>query len=456
MNPPTPPARVSLVPDKLAVSVMALDIASANGPVPCWVYLSEGLRACGQREVAFALRRLPTEAADRYPHEPLHLFRTVLSLAEHGQAIETGAVMELGPPPLLNNPSIRGIGYLRMHPLLGLRAPEGALAAIALFGHEVDVARLHGLTRIVARLGLSTRQYPCPAWCERDRPALVSPACFNQTALSRAATIRISGTIATLEANQVSLLVPSRAIGQARAQLSQIPESAPFALLCDLDPHADACLVWQPGQQGPVGISPSGSSGHRVAGTYFLVVGDQASHSARILEDGFVVMTTAPAITAIRRALSSGTPLQFPPMGQIPGVSIAWDANAGAPMISGLGAAPAGELYLRMVTSIVDIATRLPSGALDPYLDAVEAALHDTIAALPPGPGQDLWMSISLLPEDRAEVQLRSRPGLDQGALKRIYDSLMAIRRPPVKYGPVELRGVMALWGGSGAPLDPG
>jgi hypothetical protein len=53
-------------------------------------------------------------------------------------------------------------------------------------------------------------------------------------------------------------------------------------------------------------------------------------------------------------------------------------------------------------------------------------------------------------------VRLTSQPGLDQGTLQRVYEALMAIPVPQVSGGPVVFRGVMAIWGGTGAPLEPG
>lgn len=449
------PAVVQLGGGKLAVSITAYDVQTTAGSVPCWLYLSDGLRARRQREIAFLLRRRPGEAVEQSPHDPLRIFGATLALVEQGQSVDAGALTDLGQQPLLNNPEIRGLGHVRTHPCFGLSLPSDVLVAIALFGQELEVARAHGLTRVVTQLGFNAQQFPCPPWCDRDRPAVVSFHWTGQTMLSHAVILRVAGVTATLEANWVTLVVPAHSVAHLRAQVSQVPLGVPFALLCDVDPRADACLTWQPGQRGPVGISPNGSAGMRISGAFVLFVGDQPGHWVQIVEDGFAVMTTGP-VHAIRQALMWAAPLQTPPAGQSPGLSIVWDANAAAPGPLGPGSPPAGELYMRWTCSMMDMTTRVAPGALDRYADAVESTLHQTIASLPAGSGQDLWMSVTLSPGDRLEVQLKSRPGLDQGTMQRIYDALLAVQRPPVLHGPVGFRGVMALWGGSGAPLDPG
>lgn len=74
-------ARVELVPGALAAEVSLLEIASRDGPLGCWSYRSDGLRAHGQAELRLTLRRRPDEAPDAYPTDPLELFRAIGELA---------------------------------------------------------------------------------------------------------------------------------------------------------------------------------------------------------------------------------------------------------------------------------------------------------------------------------------------------------------------------------------
>jgi hypothetical protein len=447
-------AQTVLVPGRLSAQVLLHEISSNAGPVHCWVYLSEGLRALGQREIAFALRRMPEEAPQAFPPDMLHFFTTVLRLAEQGRLVDTGGFTEFGPPGFLGDPNFRGIGYLRMHPLFGLPAPPDALAAIGLMGHEAEVVKRHGLTRVMAFLGRVARQYPCPAWSERGRPCLVPPNMTDQSLLAGVASIFVPGTTAVVASNWISLRLPLRSLAEVRAQITQLPPETALALLAEPDVDANACLVWQPGQRSPEAISPPGSDGSRASGGFMLFVPQQTADAGQLMEDGFAFLLRDASWQATRNALCSGSPLQIQPMGQGMGLAIAWDANAGAPPVQGLPAT--GELYLRIHTSMDEIAERLPPGALSPYTEAVERAMQAPFAQLPRGIGQDLRLDLTLLPPGRAEVRLSSQPGLDMSTLQRVYEALMAIPVPPVTGGPVVCRGAMAIWGGTGTPLDPG
>jgi hypothetical protein len=325
MNPPTLLAHVALVPGKLSARIVLAEIHSGAGPLPCWVYVTEGLRAFGQRELGFALRRLPHEAPNAAPPDPLQFFGAVCNLAEQGRLVDANGFSELGSNGFMGDRNWRGFGYLPNHPLLALPAPPDALAVIGLVGLEMDVAKRFGATRVAARLGQAARQYPFPTWAERGRACLVSPDSLEQTILNGVSVLSIPGATAVLADNRITLRLPPARAVMLRELLAQAPPNAAFGILCELDPSADALLVWQPGQRGPEAISPEGSRGARVGGCFVLFVGQQQADEGRVFEDGFALMVRDASNAAIRRALTSGTPLDLP--ATAPGMSfaIAWD-----------------------------------------------------------------------------------------------------------------------------------
>lgn len=455
MSNATPIRRVDIAPGRLAATVYHQTIPSRAGLIPCWVYLSEGLRGLGQREIAFAVRRHESEDPARFPEDPLHYFASVLRLAEQGRLVDSGGYSELGERGLFGDPNVRGIGYLRMHPLLGLPAPPDALAAIALVGAEFEFAKACGITRVMARLGNAARQYPCPAWHERGRPALVTPASLEQTVLRGVASFFLGNATASLAADWITLRLPLPRIAEVRANIGQVAPNLGLAILTDLDVHADAYFCWEPGQREALGISPDGSRGAQIAGSFALFVPEQAQYGAQIFEDGFALLVPDPMWAAIRTAISYGNRFSQPPIGQAKGLSIEWDVTAGAPPVAGPGAAAAGELYVRLQNSLLELGARLPQGGVNEYMDAIERAIHAAAKGLPPAPGQDLRLTVTLQPGGRVDIHLQSRPGMDQRALQYIHDSLMAVPAPPVTGGPVSFNGAIAFWGGTGAPLDP-
>ena len=77
--------------------------------------------------------------------------------------------------------------------------------AIALVGVELDFAKRHGITRVMTRLGDASRQYSCPAWHERGRPAQVAPAALEQTLLRNVASVFFGGATVSRTASTTTL-----------------------------------------------------------------------------------------------------------------------------------------------------------------------------------------------------------------------------------------------------------
>jgi hypothetical protein len=92
---------VSVVQDKLQVTVYSHDIESQLGPIPCWSYLTSGLWTVGHRELIFTLRREDNRNFKTFPKEPLDILPTILRLAEEGRTVNVGDLSEFRPPGLL-------------------------------------------------------------------------------------------------------------------------------------------------------------------------------------------------------------------------------------------------------------------------------------------------------------------------------------------------------------------
>jgi hypothetical protein len=323
-SPPTVLADVVLIPGKLTARIVLVDFDSASGSVPCWVYVTDGLRAVGQSEIAFTLRRSADEAPKVVPSDPLGFFATVHGFAEQGRIVHAGGFTQFDAGGFMGDPSWRGFAYVPNHPGLVLPAPPDALVAIALMGVEMDVVKQHGATRITAQLGRAARHYPFQAWSERGRPPVFSPAALEESILTRVPTLRLSGTTAVKIGDHITLRIPPAAAAKLRSALASAPPERPFGLLCELDPGADACLVWQPGQRGPKAISAPGSRGERVSGCFVVFAGEQDGDAGQVFEDGFAFMLRNASFTALRRALGSGAPLDLPAAAPGMGLSLTW------------------------------------------------------------------------------------------------------------------------------------
>jgi hypothetical protein len=291
----------------LASGVVARVFAHALHDVPCFSYVTRGLVASGQAELVFTLRRAPHDRLEHAPLAPLSLLQAIAGLAQQNRLVSEGGITEVGPSGLFGRPQLRGLVYQRAWPMEGVDLPPGCLAAICIVGHEMDTVKRFGSLRVLARLGRVNRFFPTMLWCDLDRAPLMAPE--QQTMLEGVASGSLSGVSVVMEGERVVMRLP---------QGKQVPElpppEVPLAFLTTLDAHADACLVWSPGQQGPEAISSPGSRGARVSGCFVLFVPQQERDGASVFEDGFVCMLTDRSWAQVRHALATRAPVSIPGM----------------------------------------------------------------------------------------------------------------------------------------------
>lgn len=305
-----PPSLELAVAPGVTLRVFAHLLIPPAGAVPCFTYVSEGLRALGQREIALTLVRPLEDGLERAPQYPLHVFKAIAELAAAGRFVEPGGFTEVGPAGLFGRPSLRGLGYERAAPMSGVELPPGCLAAVVLVDHELATAKAFGSLRVLARLGRAACFYPTACWCDLDRRPIGAPDA--DSILGRVPCLGQPGVSARLDGDRVTVRVARHAGPRVASALAELPEDAAAALLASLDEHADGCLVWEPGQAAPAAIAPPGSAGARLSGCFALFVPQQAADEGRIHEDGFALFLTDASWRRVRAALSRGESLVLP------------------------------------------------------------------------------------------------------------------------------------------------
>jgi hypothetical protein len=300
------PLRVQLVPAALHADVYRHDLsAGPTGAIPCWTYVTDGLRAHGQKEIALTLRRLATEEPADFPRAPLDLFRAVQPLAARGQLVDESGLTELGGQ-FLGEGDFRAVGYLAPQLLPGLPAPAAPwLTAILLTDGERAVANAAGVTRVAARLGQAYSHYPFPPWSERSRPSVASADEITHSIVDRMPRLALRATVRK-EGNEVRLTLPPEAPALFARELPKVPPRMPLCLLTAVDAGADALLVWHPGQAAPAAIAAPGADGMRLGGAFCAFLSEQAADYAQLFEDGYVVMLTDATWAAVREDLAAG------------------------------------------------------------------------------------------------------------------------------------------------------
>jgi hypothetical protein len=299
------PVTVEIIPGELTARVYCHTISATHGPVPCWSYVSDGLRAHRQPEVVFTLRRERGEDDEAFPEDPAQLFGTFYRLAAQGHRVTVGSCTELGARRFFGH----HILYADAQPLTDVSMPPACLTALLIDDDELRAVRTFGCTRVLARMGNAANHYPFPTWSERGRRGLSFTSTFEQSILARVG-VRLSGPIvASLHDNRVTVGIQRSLL--AGLQGKQLPDT-PIGLLALRDPAANACLVWEPDQREPTAISPPGSDGSRVAGAFAVVLGEQPHDGGKLFEDGFVIELTDASWAAFHRALHGGTDLVIP------------------------------------------------------------------------------------------------------------------------------------------------
>jgi len=305
---PAAPVDVEIISGKLFARIYVHEIDSQQGAIPCWSYVTDGLTGQQQAELVFTLRRDPGEPSDGFPPDPLQLFATFYQLAEQGKRVTPGSFTQFGDRNFFGHHLV----YARAEPLAGVTLPPDCLAALLVTADELRAVREFGCTRVLARLGQASTYYPFPPWADRRRRGLSLERTFANSLLSKIPRASTQGVSVGVTDNRIIVSALRSEQPSWRERLAQLPENVPFALLTALDPTANGCLVWVPGQKGPEAIIPPGSDGSRLCGCFIIFLADQPVNGGKLLEDGFAMELTREAWQAICRALVEGQELSIP------------------------------------------------------------------------------------------------------------------------------------------------
>ena len=168
------PAVAELVPRSLFARVHLDEQPWAGSDaIPCWTYVSDGLRAHGQKELLLTLRRNDDEPPETFPREPFRFFTLMHSFAEQGRVVDAGDYSLLSAPFFgRRSTPFTAVAYIRRSPPSGfdLSAPHpGTILADTRRGRSSPVM-WHGAG--VGSFGCRISILPLPrmgrpATCER-------------------------------------------------------------------------------------------------------------------------------------------------------------------------------------------------------------------------------------------------------------------------------------------------
>ena len=451
------PVRVELVKGELEAHIHLAQVPSQSGPVPCWVYVSQGLWAHKQKELVFALRRDPGEKPESFPHAPLDYFSTVLQLAKQGRLVEAGDYIGFGGTGFLAR-GFNGLAYAAPQWLPeGVKPAPNLLAAILLTQDELEAVKEFGCTRVMTLLARSQRWFPAPVWSDRRRSSVLSMKQMQQSILAKVARVRTRGVRVHSEANRIRLRVETQAASRLLKSLEQLPEGGAAAVLTEIDPIANAAFVWEPGQRQIEVITGPGSDASRVAGSFLLFLPGLETNGGEAFEDGYAMRLTQPAWKRIRDALRAKAPVTLDADGKYLGFTLEWIEQGWETYAPAAGAAqrkPAGPLETKQITLLApqeEIGQRIQVQDLAAFVRSVETTMREYFGSLPRGPAFELAVQCTILPGRKAEYKMLTRPEPEREILAGAHALLIKLPPPEIKGGRVPFQIEFAIWGGAGA-----
>ncbi|MBS2037880.1 hypothetical protein JST97_23040 [bacterium] len=273
---------------------------------PCWSYLTEGLRAFDQSELAFSWLQDPDDVP--IPPRPLEFLETVCRLVRGEHRVGPGSLTGFAKgSQVFGRKDVTGVLYLPCPGLQEICIHSDTLSVIPLLGKELERVRDEGPARHVARSAMRSRVYPYPVVFDRKRKAerlkkLDSILGFGMP------VIHSWMSHAWSEEGRLTLRIPYYERDMIARALENIPLERPFSILTGIAPDADGTLVWIPGQEQAEVLIPPGSPGLRLSGNFIMFAGhrDYTVSQGGWSEDGFRLALRLDDQKALRQALCRG------------------------------------------------------------------------------------------------------------------------------------------------------
>ena len=444
---------LEMLPGELWGRVILHQVQTWEGPLACWTYSTGGL-AGRHPELVFTVAVDDNDKEDVIPTAPLQLFATVYQQRiAQGHRMRAGDVIELREHRLFDH----HILLVDAQILEEVELPLDSLVFHLITSDELRAVREYGAGRVLARLGQAAGYFPYPSWSDRRRRALSLRETFQASALGKIPRVASWLFRVTGAGDQIELVIQRSAAPMLQG-VKQVGDHVPFALSTMIDPRADACLVWEPGQQRPAAIARPGSRGDRIAGCFVAFLPGQAADGGRLLEDGYAVALTPASWLAVRGALLTGKDLTVPATDGNKSFRLTWAADPhvlpmiGAPYSDEAGwatglpddiAAPAAPMQsgprvalgaTRLVTPEDDFGSRSSPRELTMFIRdlqlAVERGLVDHTGAF------EAVVHVRCTPAGYT-AELRHRGDASAELLARLHEAIRGQAKLPVRDGDV-------------------
>ena len=117
---------------------------------------------------------------------------------------------------------------------------------------------------------------------------------------------------------------------------------------------------------------------------------------------------------------------------------------------------PIGPVELKTVILLTQektAAKRISVHSLSNYIKAIQGVVSDQFSDKPEDDAIDLMVNCELLPANKVNIEIATRPEANQNDLQRVYDNVKKLAVPLVGKGSVRFQAVFTVHGGSGEML---
>ncbi len=460
------PGTIELIPGKLKARIFYHDIECEKEKIPCWSFVTEGMTAHKQKEMILTLARAANQKIEDYPRQLVDLLAAIYDLAQEGQVVDVGQSTLFSEAGVPGYKDVRGIGYVEPQGFLGVETRGVPLvASILLKGDEAKIAWDFGLTRITSLLGKMYRHYPCPTWCDLKREPVAFLGAMEESILGKFSRVYSRASYYE-EQKHIYLSVRSSSRAQLRKIVEELPPTSPLALYTQPDSRANACLVWCPGADQSMAITPQGSDGSRKTGAFLAFIPEQEETDLRMVEDGFAVFLKNGDWMEIRSALLAGTDFVVPKDESTgAGLSLMWARpSTYTSPVSGdsytseewttyepQGNAPPKELVAVSLTRTVLLSSEqtiqeyIAVDDLAGYAREVEKSVDAFFTCLEPRINRELAIQLELTSKGHS-VRFVAAPELETKAGRQLSKRLECVGTPTAG-GPVKFELIFNIWG---------
>ncbi|KAI0398733.1 heterokaryon incompatibility protein-domain-containing protein [Xylaria palmicola] len=299
--------------NRLTVTIYHHEMQSmVSGLFWCWTYITSGLRALGQKEMIFTLkRRMATEREEDFQTDMLEWFSNIYMLAQSEMLVDEWDQSRFYRKGFLGRDDIRLVLY---SPPLDIRAlppgamPEERLHIIPATAPEADVVHYYGVMRFISQLGKSERWFPVHPWFDRDRQPCVTTAQMTGTIRSMFSFTSVGGVSAMKRGSDLVMYVPHKSAHNLKSAIPAQDASIVFGL--DSYPYngSDSGMTWT--NQDTV-YRAYGIGSTCMSLGFLVFCPDQDQDECMMEEDGYILLVKRSTWIGIMNSINLSRPMQL-------------------------------------------------------------------------------------------------------------------------------------------------